>query len=632
MLRGAGRHQMRGGKFSVRPNLGAPDLRATATRNRTFSEEAAGGQTLMSQGAPPNTTTRMFAKPTGLRLDAGLVGNDPLEVISLAREMFDNDPIAGGVVEVIAGVPFGAYGLSGMPDKKLLEPYLTSMDNSRVKTLLPVLASTFMTDGSFLGTGIFDAEKNVYDAIVPQDVLHASITPVPFFGATPIIDVRISPEQARMLSNHKDPRMERYLKYLPKEFLRGGDIKLQPENTFYLPRRTLTHVPLGTSLFRKIMVAYILEKALARGTVEMAYRRQRPVLHIVAGDENWDPSQDDMQQLSDLFMAADMDPLGAVVVTRQGVQPQEVGGAMDMWKWTDNIDVLTSLKLKGLGMPDGLLGGDMALDSVSATLTVFINMVRSFRDYITRLLFYEKMFPYIAVTNDHKRDSIGAFQAAGRLSSRYGSNGYFSRASDLADVNIGDYLIPTVSWHNSMRPEGDKEYLDLLMTLSQNGVPIPLRVMAAAGGQDIQDIINSAEDDLEVRGKTSQYEAAIQGMAQAAGGGDQQQDQGGGYDEQGALTLENFHARTSPIKRKGLLGREYGDQYEPRIKQNGPARLYTTARERARLNEKANRTIAEASSNVHKRLRHLLASQEVDPHKPREVPAFAGVGGGFNPI
>jgi hypothetical protein len=560
----------------------------------------------------------MFAKPTGLGVDAGIIGNSPQHIIMLARDMFDNDPIAGAVVETIAGIPFGNHSLSGMPDKKHLEPYLRSLDRIRVKTLLPVLATTFMVDGAFLGTGVFNAADRVYDAIIPQDVQQAEITPVPFFGATPIIDVHISPEQARMLSKAGDKRMDRYRRLLPAEFARGGRIQLQPESTFYIPRRTIASVPLGTSMFRKIMTTYILEKALTRGTVEMAYRRQRPIIHIAAGDENWDPSQAEMQELSDLFLAADLDPIGAVVVTRQGVSPQEVGGAQDAWRWTDSVDILTSIKLKGLGMPDGLLGGDMALDSVSATLTVFINMMRAFRDYITRLFFYEKMFPYIAIANDHRRDTLGAFQSTGS-NAFSGNTRYFSRAADVEDVDVGEYMFPTVAWHSSMRPEGDKEYMEMLQETAQAGVPIPIRMLAAAGGLDINDILNSADDDLEIRGRVAAYTAQVQAMEQAQGGGRQDEDR---YDEGAA---EDVIRAMNPVRRKGILGRDYGDRAAPVNEINGH-RYVQTARERKRIEEKANRLIAEASVNVHARLRSMLARQEVAPGKPPlALPSTFGV-------
>lgn len=43
------------------------------------------------------------------------------------------------------------------------------------------------------------------------------------------------------------------------------------------------------------------------------------VLHIKAGSDNWEPTIEDMQAILDLFMNADADPVGAVVVTNQWI-------------------------------------------------------------------------------------------------------------------------------------------------------------------------------------------------------------------------------------------------------------------------------------------------------------------------
>jgi len=589
MLVGAGRHQRNGNRFSVRSNLDpTPSTggRRGAIAGRTeFMEKAYGATPSGSNsGVPSNTVIKSFAKPTSVGLQIGLVSDAPHQVVTLAREMYSNDGLLGAVVDTLSDIPFGAFSLSGIP-KELMKPYEVSLDRVRAKTLMPSMSRSHLVDGAFLGSGLFDDNGKVWDAIIPQDLLHATITPVPFFGATPIIDIQIQQEVLRNLRSG-DERMQRYLKFMPEDMLHGGVIKLQPENTFYVPRKTLAHVPIGVSIYRKIMIVYLLEKALARGTIEMAHRRQRPMTHIMTGDENWDPSVQDMKDVADLFMAADLDPLGAFVVTRPGVVPQEMGGMNDMVKWTDVVDVLSAMKLKGMAMPDGLLGGDMALDSVSATLTVFINMTRQLRDYITRLFYYEKFFPYIAVTNGHRKDRYKFEETSSRR--------FQSRASD-SEVDMEDYVTPVIQYHNTMRPEGDNEYLTLLMTLSQQfQVPIPIRIAAAAGGFDVDDLLNSSKDDLALRTKLAAYQAEVVGIQQAAGGGQQDQEQQGGG---GGFEGGHIAERMMPIKHKGIIGRTYDDRLAMRATSNNH-KHYTTARERKRLEEKANRVIAEAAANV----------------------------------
>ena len=50
-----------------------------------------------------------------------------------------------------------------------------------------------------------------------------------------------------------------------------------------------------------------------------------------------------------------------------------------------------------------------------------------------------------------------------------------------------------------MKPEVDKDYLEILETLEEKGIPIPLRIWAAAGGENIDELINALDDDNELR-------------------------------------------------------------------------------------------------------------------------------------
>ena len=593
MLSGTGRHRLSGNGFSRRPNLGEPDSPRHVAAQSQYQEKAYGPGDTYSQGnsnVPDGTMLRSFAKPTAVGLNIGLISSDPRQQVLLAREMFENDPICGAVVETICGIPFGAFSLSGLPNRETSKPYETSLDRIRSKSLMPVLAKSNLVDGAFIGGGMFDDNDRAWNAIIPYDFLHANIVPVPFFGATPIIDIQLQQDAMKAIRSG-DERMNRYRKFLPEKYFSGGVIKLAPESTFYIPNSGLSHQPLGISLYRKVMIVYLLEKALARGTIEMAYRRQRPITFVQAGDENWDASIAEMQYLSDLIMSADLDPLGAVIVTRPGINVQEIGEMGTLWRWTDNIDVLTSLKLKGLGMPDGLLGGDMALDSVSATLTVFINQMRQYRERITRLFYYEKFFPYIAITNEHRKDGFAGYAEESSC------KGLLAISSDT-EVDLEDYFTPTISWHVSLRPEGDKDYLDLLEQLRQMGVPIPIRILTAAGGLDIHDILNSAPDDIKIRSNIANINAQIAQMDQQGGMGQQDQ-QGGGMG--GGFASDELYNTLDPIKKKGIANREYGDQFDPRTSINGH-RYVTTAREKRRREEKNNRVIAKAAAELSKKL------------------------------
>ena len=49
--------------------------------------------------------------------------------------------------------------------------------------------------------------------------------------------------------------------------------------------------------------------------------------HVVVGNEEWHPTEEELDAYADLFMEAFKDPKGGIVVTRSGVQVFEVASS-----------------------------------------------------------------------------------------------------------------------------------------------------------------------------------------------------------------------------------------------------------------------------------------------------------------
>lgn len=54
--------------------------------------------------------------------------------------------------------------------------------------------------------------------------------------------------------------------------------------------------------------------------------QQRGILHISAGSADWNPTSEDLAALLSLFQTAQLDPNGAIVVTRHDVRAEYIGG------------------------------------------------------------------------------------------------------------------------------------------------------------------------------------------------------------------------------------------------------------------------------------------------------------------
>ena len=543
-------------------------------------------------------------------LDGLISYKNPTTVRRIYRDIYYHDVIAGGAVDVQSTLPFSSFVLTGLDDPKMLKAYHGSIENLSLKALMPSLSVDYNVLGAFIGVPNFDHVSKTYKTIMPVNIDLCEMTPAPFFNVDPIIDLKFTKEMQTLLHS-PDPRAQRLVNMMPewmKEGIQQGRVMLDPSNVVYIPRRAFTTSNEGTSYYRRILAIYMLEKALLKGTIGQAWRRQRAIGLLTAGDEEWEPTNEELNSLVGMFMQAEMDPVGAYIATRQGVQYQEVRQGNDFWKYDDIFEFAAGAKMRGLGINEILLTGDANYNTMDAAMSVFIEQISNYRDRVTRELFYDRIFPSIAVANgfykkpnfydttqlevnssddeevqdyykfkfNRHEESSGIYKIEsktrdGKTRVRYEAicDGSSVRVPEIDDIS--KYAMPTIQWTKQLKPKGDQAYLDMLDALSQKGLPVHLRMLAAAAGLNLDDIMDGNEDDLRVREEVKDYMDELQklmpppddGMGGMGGGGfgTSPDDDGSGGDAgggdagaSGGLTDDDFGTFASFVPNKGVTG------------------------------------------------------------------------------
>lgn len=416
--------------------------------------------------------------PAGLL--RGMVNENEDSLRYYYRDIYFYDAVCGASADVYASFPFGNFTLMGSTPERL-EKYEESLARINTKTLLPEIQLARLVDGAFVGSLVYNKVEKVLMDILIYQLSDCNIQSNPFYSTESEIVVRNN-ESVRKFINSDSPSARAFLAKIPKELkeaLSGSAFKLDGLTTLFVPRKTIPGEPY-TSFFKRVLPIYILEKTLFRGTIVESNKRQRSMLHVTMGDDTHEFTPEEMAETVNQFQLADLDPLGAVIGTRNNVAATEIRQGGDFWKWTDTIDILTPYKLRALGFSEALLSGDANYSNVESAYSVFMELCDMARSELVYEVFTNKIFPTIAVSNEFYKEGKRV-DTTRRSDAQYQLNNY------------QDLDIPTIKFEKELTARREESLMDTLEKLEEKGMPITLRTWCAAGNVSYESLLQDAE-------------------------------------------------------------------------------------------------------------------------------------------
>jgi len=480
------------------------------------------------------------------RIEEGSIVEDwiprqPTMLHLLMRRIYLRDGVSGSVVDIYSTLPWGKlYELIGVDDPKINQMYQDMIESLGIWGELPAISREFMIIGRMIASLPFNESTGLWDSMVPIDPDQAKITPMPFSGVKPLVDVLSSPAW-REFARSVDPRVVEMKENMNKDLLAifqnsSGYFPLEPMNTLFLARRVNQYDHIGTSFFTRILPAWAYETALWDASLTGVRRRNRSILLVTAGlEETWEPNDQELSALTQIFMQADEDPTGAVISVRNGVEISEVRDPTAIWGISQEFEFLSTLKMRALGVSEAYLSGDANVSNMETARTSLGKAVSAFRDNMLHEIFAKQLFPTFArIHNFQKRTQA---QLAHRIrvepsitarmaeydrrmyeSERLSKWGYpMITAKQAMDIPMESLIMPRLITEDTLRPEQDTAYMEMLDKLKENNVPIPLRIWASAAGYDLDKAMAMMEEDIILRKRLAQL-----------GTGDQSADLGGG--------------------------------------------------------------------------------------------------------
>lgn len=442
------------------------------------------------------------------------------QLARLWNKIYKDDAVAGSAVDFIRIFSWSDFTLTGMRDPEKMKLFQTALEMFQPVTTMPEIEGEALKQGRSISTMLFDQERMTWTGLLPHDAIDCEITPIPVRGFDPKIDVTTSAEMMAFLKS-KDARDIPAQQVIPdrlRKAMLSGKAQLDPLTTMFVPRRVSLTDFKGTSIYWRILPYYAIEKALLQSTIANARRRTRSILHVQAGvDNQWEPSDQELQDLISMFIATEDDPAGAVIATRNGIQTNELRQGSDHWKISEEQDSLRAAKLAALGVSDAMLSGDANFNTVDATLTMFVESKKVSRAHYTREVIYNRLFAQVARVNGFVKTATSAADAAHgvRTGGRRLAMASPMSVEEAMKIPLADLEMPRVHWTKNLSPQSDAAYLDILDRAEQKGIPVTAAMYASASGIDLNQLVEALPDDKRLRAKFAKYKPA----AQEGGGG-----------------------------------------------------------------------------------------------------------------
>lgn len=437
----------------------------------------------------------------------------------LMRQIYDFDPIAGPAIDLYSDLPWSSFDIGGISDPAILHIYEDALNNLKLEHYLPQITANYLVYGRICLHFLFDAGPGVWTNFILHDDDDIRITPVPLLNEDPLVDLMPSASLKAFIMS-KDERAQVYKDMFPSDLIdrieRGEPLPMDNSNTLYLPRRSMASDHLGTSMFSRIIGLITLERALFNASVARAQRSAGTIRILKmgrSGVDGWLPTDEEVTSAVTSLMMAEEDPVASIVGFKTSdvtVEAIAGSGQDSLWKISDENAYIEAAKMKALGLSETMLSGDATYNNLDTSLSIFLEKVKTMRDFFTRKIIIERVFEPLAKAH-------GFYQKDGLTKSRsLQPRGFVSNKIQIRDVSDSQLILPTIQWTKPLEPRMDSSLIELLDKAEEKGLPITLRKWATATGQNISEIQGQVADDLKLRKEFLDYQKQKESLGQEA--------------------------------------------------------------------------------------------------------------------
>ena len=432
------------------------------------------------------------------------------------RMFYKLDPVIGTGIDMFSELPWSGFDMTGEGVEGEIRDALEDMvEETEVRSILPHLVREFLVVGEACPHLFYDDTKGIWTHIAMHNPDQLDVIHAPFIKMDPVVEFVPDDRLRKVLSS--DHEMLRAVRSsMPPELVSKlqarQNIPLSPVNFTFLPRKLHPYDVRGTSLLSRMWRILMLEDGIFNATLATARRHAGPLKIAKLGDPatGWIPEPEQEKRLLQLLSQAEMD-VHAWLVYHYGISFELVGTTERVMTIDRQWDLIERVKLVALGINKAFLHGEVTYASAASGLTVFLQRLRTIREYFEAKWLIPKFFRPIAEMNGWVKPTEA--ELAGRIRVRR------SRAELREDRR---YIIPRLEWDRGLDPSVDSDMINAAQSLSGLGVTFSKTTLMSLANRSYEEELEQMGQDAEMeQRKMAQNPALAQAlqMAQAMAGG-----------------------------------------------------------------------------------------------------------------
>ena len=415
------------------------------------------------------------------------------------RLFYKLDPVIGNCIDMYSTMPWSDFQLSGEGITGEIKEILETMCmETNVLRILEYMVKEFMVIGEAVPHCFFDEAKGIWSYIALHNPDQLEVIDAPFIKMDPIVEF-IPDDRLRAVLTSNNHLLRSVRDQMPPELISRliarQNIPLSPINMTFIPRRMHPYDTRGTSIISRMWRILMYEDAIYNASISTARRHAGPIKVAKLGNPQtgWIPSQEHEKRLLQLLAQAELD-VNAWLVYHYGIQFELVGTTDRIMNISQHHEVIERIKLIALGISKSFLHGEVTYASSITGLSVFLQRMKSLRNFFVNSWLIPKFFKPIAQINGWvRRDKK-------ELTYRY----RIKRSQREIELE-NRWILPKIEWEKQLDASINNELVTAMTALENMGIQFSKTTKYAAVGRKFEEELRKIKDEQKFEQELNQY-------------------------------------------------------------------------------------------------------------------------------